>query len=152
MTDPWPELPLQERMRLKFLMDSDDEKHTPPVPPVILEPGHEIPLSELCKQAGEVAALLTGNGRTVSARRGRVLVEGQPFKTGKRVGEMRPDKTITGYAIATTDFKDPVITANWYDNKLDFAQIGWHDGRRTWVTLVTTLKNLIRGEQNGENK
>jgi hypothetical protein len=63
---------------------------------------------------------------------------------------MRPDKAVTGYAIATTDFGDPIVTANWYDNKLDFAWFGWQDGRRTFVTLVTTLKNLIKGAQNDE--
>jgi hypothetical protein len=46
----WPELPVQERMRRKFLMDADDEKHVVAVAPVITEPGHEIALSELCKQ------------------------------------------------------------------------------------------------------
>ena len=114
--------------------------------PIVTEPGHEIPLSELCKQASEVAALLTAQGRTVSARRSGATIRGVPFKTGARAGEMRPDKSVTCHSIATVDRKDPVVTANWIDNKLDFARIGWHDGRRTYVTLVTTLKNLIKTE------
>lgn len=146
MTESWSELPVQERLRRKFFMDTESEKHIEPRPPVITEPGHEIPLSELCKQASEVVALLTANGRTVSARRSRATIEGTVFKSGKHEGEMRPDKNLTCHAIATTDRQDPVITANWIDNKLDFAWVGWHDGRRENVTLVTALKNLIKTE------
>lgn len=151
MSETWTELPVLERMRRKFLMDADEEKHMEAAPPIVTEPGHEIPIEELCKQGREIAALLQSQGREVAARQSRATLEGAVFKSGKRAGEMRPDKNLLCHAIATVDRKDPVVTANWIDNKLDMAWVGWHDGRRTWVTLVTTLKNLLKEVPNADD-
>lgn len=139
----WSELPVQERMARKFSMESNDEKRVEVPLPEVVVPGHEIEAELLPKQPQEIATLLAGQGRIVVARHSRTLTRGTEYKTGKRQGEMRPDKLADHYSLITLDAEWPLVYAVWLDGKLAFAKIGTRAGVENFH-LVTELKKRLQ--------
>lgn len=100
--------------------------------------GHDILLDELPKAALEIAKMLPNT----RARHSRTVHEGNVYKTGKKQGEKRPDKTVDHYAIGHRG-RHP-LTAIWSDGNLWYAK-GFRDGEWVYPANVTELKALIKG-------
>lgn len=125
-------------------MEAADENRVPPPGVVVTVPGHDIDVHALTGQPKDVATMLTDAGRVVGARMSETFVEGAVYKTGKRAGEKRADKTAKHYAIATLDRQYPVVYAVWIDGKLTIGRIRLANGNETQVELITTLKKVIK--------
>lgn len=145
----WSDLPVHERLRRKFQMESDDEKRVAVTLPEVVVPGHAIEAAELPKQPREVYELLQYKGRAVAARHSQTIIRGTEFKSGKRKGELRPTKTADHYAVATVDYEYPIVHAVWLGDNLYLTQLVPCDERSVIsVPNVTALKEWIR-EQHG---
>ena len=144
-TEPlWGDLPVQERLRRKFLMEKNEEKRVEVPLPEVVVPGHPVPAEFLPKQPREVLQLLESKGRTVGARHGQHRVKGTEFKSGKRKGQLRPDKYIDYYAIATLDKRLPVLSAQWKsDTAVVYARVRTIEYVDLWPENVTEIKRVI---------
>lgn len=97
----------------------------------------------LPKQPKEIVALL--DGRELAIRHAVTYMKGEPYASGKKAGQPRPDKTLNHYGIATIDKQNPIVTAYWTDGAaFSYADFGYTDGSRTRVNLITELKKLIK--------
>jgi hypothetical protein len=118
--------------------ERDAAKAVPPEPTSkVLIQGHAIDPGQLPKNIADVAKLLPG----VKARHARTWHEGAVFKSGSRIGEKRPDKTIDHYAIAWPG--KHALTAVWSDGKMQYAK-GWDGEQLFWTESVNELKAKIK--------
>ena len=139
----WSELPVEERLRLKFLMETSEEKRAEVTLPEVVVPGHAIEADFLPKQPREVYHLLQAKRRQVSARHSQTRIEGTEFKSGPRKGERRPDKVIDHYSIATTDKRLPVFYAVWSDGSLFLGPVRIRSYVDIYPRNVTELKQAV---------
>jgi hypothetical protein len=94
----------------------------------------------------DVARILQSQGRELAAKRNVTKATGVPFKTGKRAGEVRPDKYKTNWSLATVDREFPVVLAVWLDSTLSYARVRTKAGEERWFDGVNQLKAWLKGE------
>lgn len=144
----WDDYFAQRREYIASLnADTEDDGAVRGYIPELVQDAVTIPVSKLPKQPGEIAALL--EGRDLAVRHSIMLMHGTPYAGGQKAGQMRADKKANWYGIATVDGQNPVVTAYWEDSaKFLYADFGYTDGRRTRVTLITSLKKLLKEGMN----
>lgn len=131
--------PIEERRAAKFHMTAAKKlKAEATEPPKITVTGRPIDPGELPKNIRDVAMLMPN----VKVRHAQTWHEGAVYKSGRRQGEKRPDKTIDHYAIAWPG-KHP-LTAVWSDGKMQYAK-GWDGEDLFWTESVNELKAKIKG-------
>lgn len=142
----WSELTAEERLARKFSMEQSEEKRVEVPLPDVVVPGHEVEAEFLPKQPAEIRALLERKGRTVATRHSQTRVRGVEYKSGAHKGEMRPDKYIDHYGLATVDYEFPVVYAVWAgaDSLLMVKVVEAKGGTvNSSIGLVTHLKRFI---------
>lgn len=116
----------------------------------IIEPSRPTRASDLNAASLKVLGLLALCGFWSASEVTRVVQPGEPFKTGERAGESRPDKEMTNLFIYA-GHPDRRIASIWIiDGKLKSATIGPVHGHQVVVDKVGVLLSYITGEEEGE--
>jgi len=111
--------------------------------------GHEVPVGALPKAIGDVAVMMMMNsGMEVQVRHSQTFEEGAVFKSGKQVGEKRPDKRVDHWAVKG-DGPERKVIAVWQGGALSHVPWAFTALEGEWflddIRNVTELKKFVKG-------
>jgi hypothetical protein len=111
----------------------------------VIEPSRPATPADLSASQAGIIASLTLCGFWSASQVTVTLLEGQPFKTGPRAGELRPNKEFVNVFTHAAN-PDRRIADIWYENgSLRSAKVGVAHGRIRLVKSMHELEEFIEG-------